>query len=270
MGRSSKAKVRDVIDEREGGIRPGAAALSVFALGLGGMIVWNAFFGIHEQGSKRTLVSQIPKGATTRVEVAVPAKNTTSITITYDPQVEDVQRELLATGHYRGLVDGVTGKQTAQAIRSYQQDNQLPVTGEVSRTLLDHIRYTRKVAAASEFTGSLAPQKSVEPAAKVVPKIVTRPAKKPLAVLPKPAAKPVAAEAPASKPQGIPRVREIQKRLKKLGYDVRAISGVPDEETRAAILKFQMDFGLAMDGAVSKELFAALKVAEAAITASAQ
>lgn len=264
MGRSSKARVRDVIDEREGGISPGAAALAVFAIGLGGMIVWNAFFGIHEQGVKRTLVSQIPKGATTHVEVSAP-KNTTSITITYDPQVEDVQRELLATGHYRGLVDGVTGKQTVLAIRGYQRDNQLRETGEVTRELLDHIRYTRKVAAASEFTGSLAPQAVPQPAAKVLPK----PVKKPVAAA-KPAAKPTVTASAPPKPQGIPRVREIQKRLKKLGYDVTFISGVPDEETRAAILKFQMDFGLTMDGVVSKELYAALKVADAATTASAQ
>jgi|GEM_PF-3435165 peptidoglycan hydrolase-like protein with peptidoglycan-binding domain len=265
MGRSSKAKVRDVIDERDGGISPGAAALSVFAVGLGGMIVWNAFFGIHEQGSRQTLVSQIPKGATTHVEV-MPPKNTTSITITYDPQVEDVQRELLATGHYRGLVDGVTGKQTILAIRGYQRDNQLRETGDVTRELLDHIRYTRKVAAASEFTGSLAPQVVAPPVAKVLPK----PAKKPVAAAPKPAAKPVAAAPAAPKPQGIPGVREVQKRLKKLGYEVPAISGVPDEQTRAAILKFQMDFGLTMDGVVNKELFAALKVAQAAMTASAR
>ncbi len=56
-----------------------------------------------------------------------PTKPTTSITIKYDPLVEDVQRELLATGHYRGLVDGVAGKQTLLAIKSYQQDNQLPL-----------------------------------------------------------------------------------------------------------------------------------------------
>jgi peptidoglycan hydrolase-like protein with peptidoglycan-binding domain len=269
MGRSSKTRVRDVIDEHERGISPGAAALAVFALGLGGMIIWNAFFGVHEQGGSRALMSQIPKGASTHVEVAVPAKNTTSITITYDPQVEDIQRELLATGHYRGLVDGVTGKQTVLAIRSYQQDNQLPVTGEVTRGLIDHIRYTRKVAAASEFTGSLAPQAIAGADAPAV-KALTKPLKKPASAASKPVSKPTTTAQPAKLPQGNARVREVQKRLKKLGYDVTFISGVPDEETHAAILKFQMDFGLTMDGDVSKELYAALKVAEAASTAFAQ
>lgn len=239
MGRSAKAKVRGVLDEHEARVSPGAAALVVFAIGLGGMIVWNAFHGIHGQADKRTLLSQIPKGAKTHVEVSVPSTNTASITITYDPQVEVAQRELLATGHYRGLVDGVNGKQTILAVRRYQQDNQLRLTGEVSQELIDHIRYTRKVAAASEFTGSLAPQPAVSVPA-------------------------------APKPQGIARIREVQKRLRKLGYEVTFVTGVQDEETRAAILKFQMDFGLTMDGVVSREFYAALKVAEAAVSVPAQ
>ncbi|MBK8770917.1 MAG: peptidoglycan-binding protein [Rhizobiales bacterium] len=253
MGRSSKARVRDVLDEREGGVSPGAAALAVFAMGLGGMIVWNAFFGAHDQAATSKFVTRIPKGATTYVEVAAPAKPTTSITITYDPQVEDVQRELLATGHYRGLVDGVTGKQTVIAIKSYQRDNQLPITGQVTKNLLEHIRYTRKVAAASEFTGSVAPEKLAEP----------QPLKRAVAnqqVQPAPAA----AAAPAPKPQGLARVRDVQQKLRKLGYDIGAVTGEPDDATRAAILKFEMDFGLSMDGSISKELVAALKVAEAA------
>ncbi len=251
-----------MLDEHQGGVSPGAAALSVFALGLGGMIIWNAFYGTHDQS--RGAISKIPAGATTRVEVAAPSRNITSVTISYDPQVEDIQRELLATGHYRGLVDGVTGKQTVLAIRRYQQDNDLPVTGSVTRQLIDQIRYRRTVAAASEFTGSVSP-----PVVGVAePQDVPMP--KPLAKLtPKSVAKTL--EKPAApKLKGIAQVRDVQQRLKKLGYDITFVSGEPDEETRAAILKFQMDFGLAMDGVISKELFAALKVAAAGQSASAQ
>lgn len=243
-------------EEHGGGVSPGAAALAVFALGLGGMIIWNAFLGPHAATGARKLVTQIPKGATTHVEVAAPTKPLTTVTIKYDPQVEDVQRELMATGHYRGLVDGVVGKQTTIAIRSYQQHNQLPVTGEITRQLLEHIRYTRKIAAASEFTGSVTPKAET----------VAAPQAKPLQ-----AKKSVKTQAKvvAPKPQGLARVRDVQQKLRKLGYDIPAINGEPDDATRAAILKFQMDFGLAMDGTISKELLAGLKVAEAA-TAAAQ
>ena len=65
-------------------------------------------------------------------------------------------------------------------------------------------------------------------------------------------------------PQGLARVRDVQQKLRKLGYDIGAVTGEPDDATRAAILKFEMDFGLTMDGSISKELVAALKVAEAA------
>ena len=129
--------------------------------------------------------------------------------------------------------------------------------------------YTRKVAAASEFTGSLAPQ-AIAGADAPAAKALTKPLKKPASAASKPVSKPTTTAQPAKLPQGNARVREVQKRLKKLGYDVTFISGVPDEETHAAILKFQMDFGLTMDGDVSKELYAALKVAEAASTAFAQ
>ncbi|MFO1034261.1 MAG: peptidoglycan-binding domain-containing protein [Hyphomicrobiales bacterium] len=72
-----------------------------------------------------------------------------TITITYSPQVEDVQRELMASGHFKGLVDGVMGPLTEQAVRQYQADNQLPVTGVVSSQLLERIRLRKKVAAAT-------------------------------------------------------------------------------------------------------------------------
>lgn len=264
MGRSSKARGREVPDEHEGRVSPGAAALSVFAVALGGMIVWNAFYGVHEEGHVSRFVTRVPKGATTYVEVPAPAKPSTSITIKYDPLVEDVQRELLATGHYRGLVDGVAGKQTSIAIKSYQQDNQLPVTGEVTRALIEHIRYTRKVAAASEFTGS------VTPAATQVPE---GPAPEDVVVEPDPplqAVKPQIAKPQIAKPQGLARIRDAQMKLRRLGYDVPVVTGTLDDETRAAILKFELDFGLSMDGELTRELLAALKVAEAARTASAQ
>jgi peptidoglycan hydrolase-like protein with peptidoglycan-binding domain len=248
MGQRSKARVRGVIEESQG-VRPGAAALGVFGVGLASMIVYNAFFGIHGSGAHGTnrgvqgqRLTVIPEGATTRAVVNVPQKQSKSVTITYNADVEDVQRELLATGHYRGLVDGVMGKQTAIAIKKYQADSGLAVTGEISADLIDHIRYKRKVLAASEFTGSVSKAPAVEPK-KVIP-------------------------APA--PKGLAKVREAQRLLKKLGYDLLTVSGEIDEPTKSALLKFQMDYGLAMDGGLSKELMAALKVAEAGAALAAQ
>jgi peptidoglycan hydrolase-like protein with peptidoglycan-binding domain len=243
MGQRSRAKVRGVVVDDARGISPGAAALAVLAIGLGGMIVWNAFNGMHGGTDRMRRVTEVPAGASTHVVVKAPSKTPQTITISYNARVEDVQRELTSTGHFRGLVDGVMGKQTALAIRKYQSDNGLLVNGEVTRDLLDHIRYTRKVVAASEFTGSVQPVGAV--------------------AKPKPVKKTTPSAHVAEKRAGLPKVRDAQLRLKKLGYEIALITGEPDDELRAAILKFQMDNGLPMDGAVTAELLAALKVADA-------
>ena len=47
-----------------------------------------------------------------------------------------VQEALLARGYDPGVIDAEIGPQTRDAIRAYQADNGLPVTGEVSRELL--------------------------------------------------------------------------------------------------------------------------------------
>jgi peptidoglycan hydrolase-like protein with peptidoglycan-binding domain len=251
MGRKSKSVVRDFEDDERRPIRPGAAVLSLFALTFAIMITWNAFFGEHQGRSAQDLLGSLPKGATTRVVVRAPGKSSKSISISYDARVEDAQRELSATGHYRGLVDGVNGKQTELAVRKYQADNGLPVTGDVSKELLNHIRYTRKVVAASEFTGSLP----------------SEPIKKPRKVRASPPALPQAT--PAQLP-GDRRVREVQTRLKKLDYEIAVVTGTPDPATRSAILQFQLDHDLTMDGAVTPALLAALKVAEAELQATAE
>jgi peptidoglycan hydrolase-like protein with peptidoglycan-binding domain len=269
MARSTKRKVRDVIDEPEHGIRPSAAALSVVAFGLASMIVWNAFFGVHQAQPARDLLAEVPKGATTRIHVTPPPKNTRSVTIQYDPKVEAVQKELLSTGHYVGMVDGVTGKQTEQAIRKYQSENGLAVNGDITPKLIEHMRYRRKLLAAAEVTGSISKKKlsvAERPAATTAlkPKLVLSDVAAPSKIK-----KPQLATSTAKTTGGLDRVRDVQQRLIKLGYKISAVTGEPGPETRAAILKFQMQYGLNMDGLVTGELASALKVAAASQTASA-
>jgi peptidoglycan hydrolase-like protein with peptidoglycan-binding domain len=250
MASRSKAKTRDMRDATRSGLSPGAAALAVLATALAGMVTWNAFMGDHRTGNPNRALTVIPQGATTHVVVEAPAKPKPTVTITYSIQVEAVQRELAATGHFRGLVDGVMGKLTANAIRKYQADNDLPVTGAPGKELLDHIRFRRKVLAASEFTGSLPKDKGLP----------AKPRGKP--DVPKPAPL-TAADTRKPKETGLPLVREVQQRLKRLGYEISLITGEPDDELRSAVLLFQMEQGLSMDGVVGGELMSALKIAEA-------
>ncbi|HEX8295524.1 MAG TPA: peptidoglycan-binding protein [Chthoniobacteraceae bacterium] len=48
----------------------------------------------------------------------------------------DVQRELRRRGYYRGSIDGEIGAGTRSAIRAYQDDRGLSVTGRIDRSLL--------------------------------------------------------------------------------------------------------------------------------------
>jgi peptidoglycan hydrolase-like protein with peptidoglycan-binding domain len=48
----------------------------------------------------------------------------------------DVQRVLRHDGYYRGDIDGDIGPGTRAAIRQYQYDHHLEVTGRIDRSLL--------------------------------------------------------------------------------------------------------------------------------------
>jgi hypothetical protein len=51
-----------------------------------------------------------------------------------------VQAELARHGYYDGPLDGVVGEGTRRAIRAYQRDHGLPVTGEITPELLDSMK----------------------------------------------------------------------------------------------------------------------------------
>lgn len=57
----------------------------------------------------------------------------------YDRTIEQIQRELNSAGYEAGPVDGVLGRSTRDAIRAYQRDKGLPVTGQPDHNLLDHM-----------------------------------------------------------------------------------------------------------------------------------
>jgi hypothetical protein len=55
------------------------------------------------------------------------------------------QRELTSLGLYAGVVDGLAGADTRDAVRKYQALNGLAVTGAVTRPVLDHIQLARRL-----------------------------------------------------------------------------------------------------------------------------
>ena len=65
--------------------------------------------------------------------------------------------DVAATGYYKGNVDGVIGRKTRDAIAAYQTATGLEADGKPSAELAEHIRFTREVAEASLFTGTVEP-----------------------------------------------------------------------------------------------------------------
>ena len=221
--------MRDVIDDDDRKVRPTSMLMLTSATILGAMIIYNA---LASNTSKSP-----PLHGTTRMQVSLPEQSSNTVVFKYDADVENLQRELLATGHYKGMVDGVMGQRTQLAIQNYQHDNALQETGLVSGALINHIRFTRKIKAAAEFTGSVDPLAQADAT---------------------PVRKPVLKQATAFKPNKQQQVLRAQMTLANLGYDLGDPTGTLDEPTRAAILKFQMDNGLAMDGDVNASLLTAL------------
>ncbi len=60
--------------------------------------------------------------------------------------IKETQSLLNAKGYKAGTADGIVGRNTRSAIRSYQKDNKLKVTGAVTDQLLLHLKGVRPPA----------------------------------------------------------------------------------------------------------------------------
>jgi peptidoglycan hydrolase-like protein with peptidoglycan-binding domain len=210
--------MKDVLEESGPKLRPLSILALVTTMTLSFAILYNAILGqVGGADGTRFIASQeSATGASTRVDVIVSDRKRDTIVLRYDPRVEEVQRGLLATGNYKGMVDGVAGKNTRLAIAAYQRSAGLRINGEVSSELIEHLRYTQQVAAASQFTASVA-------------KLEKNPG-----------------EAAA--------LRQVQTGLAELGYAPGEITGDLTSSTIRAIIQFEKDRGLPSDGTVSNEL----------------
>jgi peptidoglycan hydrolase-like protein with peptidoglycan-binding domain len=207
------------------GVSTVVAALTVAVLAAA--IVYNALTQSAPQASQAAPMSDSnPITGSTRVTVDVANEDQrgNTVTLRYDATVESVQRELAASGLYSGKVDGVSGQRTKIAIIAYQRANGLDETGLATPELVEHIRYTRRIAEAVNMTDAtpvqpqrFAPQRAAD--------AVTR----------------------------------VQVGLAELGYEPGAINGQLGQETRNAILRFERDHGIAPTGDISPTLIVELE-----------
>jgi peptidoglycan hydrolase-like protein with peptidoglycan-binding domain len=230
------ARVKDVILDDGFKVKPVSALLSLVAVTFGCMIGWNALF--HQKHP------QLAGGASATSAAMNPG--TEVVVLKYDPLIQDAQREMLALGVYKGQVDGVFGQRTKQAIEAYQQLNGLAQTGLATPELITHMKFTHKVQAAAQYTGSVAPA-AVDPVLATTPQATVVYEK-------------AAAEANAAAKAKELTVKKVQVALAGLGYKIKKLDGRINAETRAAILKYEMDNGMDMTGTVDKALAQALKV----------
>ncbi len=64
---------------------------------------------------------------------SAPATSSTAV----KKEIQDAQERLLALGYQSGLTDGVMGAKTAAALKKFQSDHGLPVTGTLDRKTTD-------------------------------------------------------------------------------------------------------------------------------------
>jgi len=148
-----------VVDDVPARFGVSAFLTSALVAALSAAILYNTLFlqdGIRNPGEATGSL-----GAT-RLTVEAPKDSTpAAIIVRVDPMVEAVQRELAQSGFYTGPVDGLDGRRTRTSIAAYQKANGLNPTGEASQDLIDHIRLTREIVAASGMTDEAGlPQRS--------------------------------------------------------------------------------------------------------------
>jgi peptidoglycan hydrolase-like protein with peptidoglycan-binding domain len=136
-----------------------------------------------------------------------------------------VQERLRQHGSYAGRVDGVWGPDSQVALDRFQQARGLQVTGQLNQ--------------ATASTLGLSPAELV-------------------AIAPGPATVPGAAVAPSAEPLSPGAVRNVQARLRALGFYRGAVDGVWGAGTQAGVERFQQGRGLQANGQLNPATLSAM------------
>ena len=82
--------------------------------------------------------------STTKARQDTTARATKTSTVKHSKwtkaQIKEAQEGLEKAGFYKGKENGVYGKATRSAVKAYQKANKLPVTGQLSDSLLARLR----------------------------------------------------------------------------------------------------------------------------------
>ena len=103
----------------------------------------HASHGSHRSSQKKSVpkivpTPTIPKSNSRTPETIVPPK------LPVDPlskslMIQTVQMKLFLLGFYNGTFDGIIGSKTTTAIAKYESKNNMPITGTITKKLLDKL-----------------------------------------------------------------------------------------------------------------------------------
>ena len=176
----------------------------------------------------KTIVS--PTAAPIAPPPLTPVENEGSYTVlqtgSTGSRVQALQEALIELGFLTGDADGVFGAATQAAVVAMQAANDYPATGVVDANLQAHI-----------YSGTPKNAKGVKTDVKTLP--------------------PIAGVNIYLNDRG-QLVRDVQTRLKELGYYTGEITGVYDSKTRSAVTAYQKASGLDADGICGQKTQAAL------------
>lgn len=161
-------------------------------------------------------------------------------------QISDLQWQLAIHGYDPGTADGIVGWQTQQAIADYQKDANLPVDGQPSAALLSHLQYTNPPVRSARMLASLG--SGGAPAATRQPQPASAYGDD------NGATGGDLASVPISPDLLFIYTTSVQQALQAKGYRPGIADGKLGPRTRAAIRRYQQDYGLPVTGEVSLAL----------------
>jgi peptidoglycan hydrolase-like protein with peptidoglycan-binding domain len=206
---------------------------------------------------------------------AAPKSDLQPVTRASADIISDIQRELARRGFYDDTVDGRFGPKTEAAIRNFERAASLRPSSEPNEALLraitrSNVRSPRSPAATTPqasrppasppqhsqpqslrppvSAASQPPAQSLRPPAPVP---TPSPALRPPAPVPQPSARPDANAAPNTPTK---RVLAVQRALTDYGYGQIRPTGIVDNQTQAAIQKFERERKLPVTGQPSERV----------------
>ena len=103
-----------------------------------------ATFSFCMPAAAQTNMQTTPLQRTQQEQLLAQQHDQTARTGLSRDQIREVQRDLLRKGYYSGPVDGIFGPKTERALREFQKNQQLPVTGQIGGLSRDQIREVQR------------------------------------------------------------------------------------------------------------------------------